>query len=100
MRDPDLERLLRAAAKAEELPAAAPFGFETRVVAQWRATAVTADGGSGELARMLQRVIIGAAAVTLLASASTYWQWNADAAVPFGNAYAIADSAIDAELYQ
>ena len=100
MRDPDLDRLLRAAAKADEPAEAVPFGFDTRVVAQWRAGRSRPAGEHWELTRMLRHVIMTAAAVTVLASAGAYWQWNEEAEPPFGNAYAIADSAINAELYQ
>lgn len=102
MRDPELERLLRAAANTEDSPPSVPFGFDTRVVAQWRAAGATTDNSYWELARLLQRVIVTAAAVTVLASAATYWQWDEEenSGAPFANAYALTDSAIDAELSQ
>ena len=38
MKNEQIDRLLRSAAQAdEEVPAAMPFGFDTRVVALWRA---------------------------------------------------------------
>ena len=40
MKDHEIDRLLRSAAQApEEVPVAMPFGFDTRVVALWRARA-------------------------------------------------------------
>ena len=44
MRKDGLERLLHSAARAVgDKPAEAPFGFETRVVALWRAGAPNGD---------------------------------------------------------
>jgi len=45
MKDEKIDRLLRAAAQErEETQAAIPFGFDTRVVALWRAAAPKANG--------------------------------------------------------
>ena len=40
MRDDQINRLMRSAAHADDLPdEAMPFGFETRVIAQWKSRA-------------------------------------------------------------
>ena len=95
--DADLDRLLRAAAAAPETePLMAPFGFATRVVALWRAQ----GNGNGLRAfrRLFQRVIAGAALVTICASLGAYWQFseNDQLSEPTARAYAIADTAIEA----
>ena len=52
--DPKIDRLLRSAAQGnEDVSPAAPFGFDTRVVALWRAMSPL---GSNGLARLLRRV--------------------------------------------
>ena len=97
-----LDRLLRSAAKAGE-PAAPemPYGFETRVVALWRAGHGEAFEAA-ELTRFLRRIGAVALAVLVLASAGAYRQFgeNERRAAPQTNEYAIADSAIETELSQ
>ena len=45
MKDHEIDRLLRSAAQSgDEAPAEMPFGFDTRVVALWRALAVKPNG--------------------------------------------------------
>lgn len=102
MRDSDLERLLRAAAKSEELDVTTPFGFDTRVVARWRASRGENVGVAREFAALLRRVAVGAAIVAIVASAGAYWQVseNEDAGEPLTNAYAIADNAIESGVFQ
>ena len=96
----DLDRVLRSAANAPEEPAAeAPFGFETRVVASWRA----GNGNASDvvdLTRFLRRTGVIAFAVLTLASIAAYRQFAEDAAfnAPQTNEYAIADSAIQMEF--
>lgn len=95
-RDVDLDRLLRAAAKAEEVPVeGVPFGFESRVIALWRASQAPRDDVA-DLTRFLRRTGVIALAVLVLASAAAYRQFsdNAERAFPQDNEYAIADSAI------
>ncbi len=104
MKEPgaDLDRLLRSAAQARE-PAApeAPYGFETRVVALWRASQAPPEDVA-DLARFLRRTGVIALAVLVLASAAAYQQFrdNAERAFPQDNEYAIADSAIQTEFSQ
>jgi hypothetical protein len=101
MKPTDVNRLLRSAAQAPEpIPAEAPFGFDTRVVATWRAR----DGGANDLAdlsRFLRRAGVIASAVLVLAGAAAYRQYRDDAtfAAPT-NEYAIGDSMIQTEFSQ
>lgn len=102
--DADLDRLLRAAAAAPQSDEwnQPPFGFETRVVANWRTNQRFGNGGWRAFTRLFRRVVLSAAAVTICASAAAYWQFaeNDDLTEPSLNAYAIADSAIDASAWQ
>jgi hypothetical protein len=55
MKDHEIDRLLRSAAKTgDEAPAEMPFGFDTRVVALWRALGVKPNG----IASLLRRVAL------------------------------------------
>jgi hypothetical protein len=96
----DLDRLLRSAANAPEAAAPeAPFGFETRVVASWRAGGANA-AADVDLTRFLRRTGVIAFAVLALASVAAYRQFAEDAmfSAPQTNEYAIADSAIQMEF--
>jgi hypothetical protein len=101
MKPPDVDRLLRSAAHAPEPVAKeAPFGFDTRVVASWRA----GNGGANDLAdlsRFLRRAGVIASAILVLAGAAAYRQYRDDAtfAAPT-NEYAIGDSMIQTEFSQ
>jgi len=102
MKEPgaDLDRLLRSASKAGEPSASeAPYGFETRVVALWRAGQAPPDDVA-DLTRFLRRTGVIALAVLALASAAAYQQFsdNAERTFPQDNEYAIADSAIQSEF--
>lgn len=76
-----------------ELPPEMPFGFDTRVVALWHASW---PGDPAGVARLLRRVMLIAAALIVLASAGTYGELTQGdvPGEPFGDEYAIADSAI------
>src|SRR5436305_9892994 len=93
--DSTLRRLLNTAAQAriEEAAAAVPFGFETRVVALWRAS--TGNGSNG-VVRLVHRVAVLAAFVILLSSAASFHELQAtrDIVEPAANDFAIADTAI------
>ena len=98
MKDVDLQRLLRAAAKAkEERPAEMPFGFDTRVI-----TLSRRHGNGPAMAGLLRRIALAAAAVIVFASAGAYLEFarSGDPSETFGNEYAIADSAIQDEVAQ
>lgn len=95
-----IDRLLRAAAAVpNELPPEMPFGFDTRVVALWRASW---PGDFAGVARLLRRVMLAAVALIVLASAGVYRELaqSDEPGEPFGDEYAIADSAIGGVLDQ
>ena len=65
MKDHEIDRLLRSAAKTgDEAPAEMPFGFDTRVVALWRALGVKPNG----IASLLRRVALLSAAVIAIST--------------------------------
>jgi len=100
--DADLDRLLRSAAKAEQLSTPeTPYGFETRVIALWRAGNGAVDDAA-EVARFLRRIGVVAFAVLALAGIGAYRQFNENEArtTPHANEYAIADSTIQTEFSQ
>ena len=89
MKNDPIERLLRSAAiAAPEAGAEMPYGFDTRVVAQWRAGW---PSDHAAIATMLRRVMLLAFALIVLAGAGTYREWHGDESA---DEYAIADSAI------
>jgi hypothetical protein len=102
MHDSDLDRLLRSAARADEPAATPPFGFDTRVVANWRASTRDAARSGGELTRLVRRIVIAAAFVTVFSGVGAYWQLseNDETADASTNAYAIADTAIETGVFQ
>ena len=96
----NLDRLLRSAARgSEDESPAAPFGFDTRVVALCRAA--RAVNGNG-LARLVRRVAFAAMTVIVIASAAAVYEANQerDADEAYGNEFAIADSAIQSEVFR
>lgn len=99
--DMALQRLLRSAAEVpDEKPATVPFGFETRVIALWRAG--QGNGGVNGVARLVRRVAALAAVVILIASAASFHELREarDAIDTGSDELAIADSAIETEFYQ
>ena len=97
MKDVDLDRLLRAASTKEDAPAEMPFGFDTRVIAQWRAQL---DAASLGMTRLLRRVALAALAIIIGAAAGAYLEAdrNGESNEPFANEFAIADTAIQDEI--
>ena len=97
MKDVDLDRLLRSAARAkEETPVEMPFGFDTRVVALSRR-----NGNGALFGTLLRRVAFVATAVIVFASAGAYFEFNGNGdVITAGNEFAIADSAIQDEVAQ
>lgn len=92
--DQQLERLLRAAAEATgESPHEMPFGFDTRVLARWRAGL---NRDFVDIGHLLRRVVLLSLAVIALASAGTYHELRQsdDAGELLTDEYGIADSAI------
>lgn len=102
--DSDLDRLLRAArhSPGEDPAAEIPFGFDTRVVAIWRGRGERGLGEYRELARLLRRVAVGAMMLAVCAGAGALWQFqqNDELDEPGANAYAMADSVIEAGEWQ
>jgi hypothetical protein len=97
--DPKLDRLLRSAAQGrEDISPEVPFGFDTRVVALWRA----AKPGSNGLGRLLRRVAVSAAGVIVIATSAAFYEFQQDGDDDdaYGNEFAIADSAIQNEFLQ
>jgi hypothetical protein len=97
MKDQKIDRLLRSAAEArEEVPAAMPFGFDTRVVALWRAAAPKANG----VMSLIRRVALLSAAVIVISTIAAVREasQSRDLGESFTNEFAIADSAIQDEF--
>ena len=92
-----LQRLLRSAAGSEAAPAEAPFGFDTRVVALWRAGGSAPPNG---IARLVRQVAIIATAVIVVSAAAAYREVSRtnERSEPFANEFAIADFEIQDEF--
>lgn len=93
-----IDRLLRSAAESNiEAPAEMPFGFDTRVVALWRAQPHDASLG---ITRLVRRVAFAAAAVIVLSGGAAYRELNqaSEKNELVANEFAIADSAIQDEF--
>ena len=100
--DSRLQRLLRAAAKTEnssDTPASMPFGFDTRVVALSRTNHFNEGNG---VARLVRRVAVIAGIIFVVGGTAAVREFRAaeDIAEPTSNDFAIADTAIEDELYQ
>ena len=94
--DPKLDRLLRSAAQGrDDHSPAAPFGFDTRVIALSRR-----NGNGAAFGALLRRVALAATAVIVLATAGAWLEANQDGdeIVASGDEFAIADSAIQDEV--
>ena len=99
MKDPDIDRLLRSAARTPQPGVEMPFGFETRAVAEWRSG--RGDGSDvADLSRFLRGAGAIACAVLVIAGAAAWRQYREEArfASLATNEYAIADSAIQTEF--
>ena len=97
MRDHEIDRLLRSAAQApEEVPVAMPFGFDTRVVALWRARAQRPNG----LTPLLRRIALLSAAVIVVSTIAAVREASQSRKIgeSLTNEFAIADSAIQDEF--
>ena len=103
MRDPNLDRLLRAAAKADDdAPAEMPFGFDTRVLARARGEVAPKNGDALKLVRFVRRIATAAAIVAVCAGAAAFWELEGedDLDDSTANAYALADSLIEDAAWQ
>jgi hypothetical protein len=99
MKNEKIDRLLRSAAQTgEDRPAPMPFGFDTRVVALWRAEGLKPNG----VTSLLRRVAILSAVVIVVSTIAAVQEAreNREIGDSFTNEYAIADSAIQAEFSQ
>jgi hypothetical protein len=97
-RNQKIDRLLRSATQArEESPAAMPFGFDTRVVALWRAAMPKPNG----VTSLLRGIALLSAAVIVISTLATVREAR-QSQEQFGdsltNEFAIADSAIQDEF--
>jgi len=99
MKDHEIDRLLRSAAKTgDEALAEMPFGFDTRVVALWRALGVKPNG----IASLLRRVALLSAAVIAISTLAAVRELkqSREQSNDFTNEFAIADTAIQDEFSQ
>jgi hypothetical protein len=97
MKNEQIDRLLQSAAQAnEEVAAPMPFGFDTRVVALWRAGMPKANG----VMQLLRRVAVLSIAVIVISTIAAIREVNQSREIreSFTNEFAIADSAIQDEF--
>jgi hypothetical protein len=97
MKNDDIDRLLRSAVQGgEEASPEMPFGFDTRVVALWRAATPNRNG----LMRLLRRVAVLSTAVIVISTIAAVREANQSREIreSLTNEFAIADSAIQDEF--
>ena len=97
MKNEHIDRLLRSAAQTdEEVPAEMPFGFDTRVVALWRAGTPKANG----VMQLVRRVAVLSITVIVISTIAAIREANQSREIreSFTNEFAIADSAIQDEF--
>ena len=97
MKNENIDRLLRSAAQTdEERPAEMPFGFDTRVVALWRAGTPKANG----VVQLLRRVFVLSTAVIVISTIAAVREAKQSREIreSLTNEFAIADSAIQDEF--
>jgi hypothetical protein len=99
MNDEKIDRLLRSAAQAgDQTEAIMPFGFDTRVIALWRAALPTGNG----VVSLVRRVAVLSVAVILISTIAAVREANQSREIgeSFANEFAIADTAIQDEFSQ
>ena len=99
MKSDNIDRLLHSAAQRdEEHPAPMPFGFDTRVVALWRAALPTSNG----LMQLLRRMAVLSAAVIIISTLAAVREarQSRQQYSELTNEFAIADRAIQDEFSQ
>ena len=99
MKSDNIDRLLRSAAQRdEEQHASMPFGFDTRVVALWRAASPTGNG----VMQLLRRVAVLSAAVIIISTLAMVREarQSRQQYSELTNEFAIADRAIQDEFSQ
>ena len=96
MKNEQIDRLLQSAAQANQEGPAMPFGFDTRVVALWRAGMPKANG----VMQLLRRVAVLSIAVIVISTIAAIREANQSREIreSFTNEFAIADSAIQDEF--
>jgi hypothetical protein len=97
MKDEKINRLLRSAAEAgEEEPVGMPFGFDTRVIALWRAAVSRSNG----VVLLVRRVALLSAAVIVISTIAAVREANQNREIgeSLTNEFTIADSAIQDEF--
>jgi len=96
MKNQQIDRLLQSAAQANQEVPAMPFGFDTRVVALWRAGAPKTNG----VMQLLRRVALLSVAVIVISTIAALRELNQSREIreSFANEFAIADSAIQDEF--
>ena len=97
--DEKIDRLLRSAAQTDDqTEAAMPFGFDTRVIALWRAARPTANG----VVLLVRRVALISAAVIVISTMAVVREASQSREIgeSFANEFAIADTAIQNEFTQ
>jgi hypothetical protein len=97
MKAEKIDRLLRSAAQArEEALTAMPFGFDTRVVALWRAASPTRN----DVMSLIRGVTLLSAAVIVVSTIAVAREASQSREIgeSFTNEFAIADSAIQDEF--
>jgi hypothetical protein len=95
--EPKIDRLLRSAAEAcDDVPSAMPFGFDTRVVALWRASRNRPNG----LTPLVRRIALLSAAVIVVSTIAAVREAGQSREIDesLTNEFAIADSAIQDEF--
>jgi hypothetical protein len=99
MRDDKIDRLLRSAAQAgDDAPAEMPFGFDTRVIALWRASAAKPNG----VTSLVRRVVLLSAVVIVVSTVAAVRELkqSREQFNDLANEFAIADTAIQDEFSQ
>ena len=99
MKDHKIDRLLRSAAQVrEEELSSMPFGFDTRVIALWRAALPTSNG----MVSLVRRVAVLSAVVIVISTIAAVREANQSREIgeSFTNEFAIADTAIQDEFSQ
>jgi acid phosphatase family membrane protein YuiD len=97
MKEEEIDRLLRFAGEAQEEEAVSmPFGFDTRVVALWRAGAAKSNG----VTSLLRRVALVSAVIIVASTIAAVHEVGQSREIgeSLTNEYAIADSAIQTEF--
>ena len=99
MKNEKINRLLRSAAQGDkQTEAAMPFGFDTRVIALWRAALPAANG----VASLVRRVALLSMGVIVISTIAAVREANQSREIgeSFANEFAIADTAIQDEFSQ